>query len=435
MSTHIIHKQKVHLQTTISTDAFALQNRISSMLRNDVPGKLESLFNKISPNGEILRIDKLELNLGTVNAQNLEAEFSHKLIEQLSIALSELKNNNDETKYTEIEHKQSMIDTLIYFLHYGYMPWYQAAKNFSVWESEMLHSFSEKEWALLVEELKSNLSGNNYVVKRLAMQFTEAFLEKILFQLHNTLDKNRIQSFTERFFNDADPLKKAARKLFWQLAITVALGTRNENDFTIEFLKRMDGDTKESREMNSGEIKTVENKNKRKDGPGEEEFFAENCGIVILHPFLLMYFLELGLLEDNDFKNDEMRQRAVLLLHYLATGETQVAEFNLIVAKLLCAVDFDEPVPNYIELTEKEKEESASLLKSVTHHWEPLQRTSPDGLRASFLQREGKLKQRETGWLLQVEQKTIDMLLDRLPWGIGTIKLPWMKDTLNVEWC
>ena len=124
-----------------------------------------------------------------------------------------------------------------------------------------------------------------------------------------------------------------------------------------------------------------------------------------------------------------------MLLHYLATGETKVAEFNLLLAKLLCAVDFEEPIPNFIELTEKEKEESGNLLKSVTEHWAPLKNTSAEGLRNSFFEREGKLTQTETGWLLLVEQKTIDILLDKLPWGIGTIKLPWMKNTLNVEWC
>ena len=121
-------------------------------------------------------------------------------------------------------------------------------------------------------------------------------------------------------------------------------------------------------------------------------------------------------------------------MHYLASGETEVAEFNLILEKLLCAVDFDEPVPNHIELSEKEKEESDNLLRSVTEHWAPLRRTSLQGLRTSFFQREGKLFRAEAGWILKVEQKTIDILLDKLPWGIGTIKLPWMDTVLNVEW-
>ncbi|MEO7049779.1 MAG: contractile injection system tape measure protein [Ferruginibacter sp.] len=91
MPVHIIHKQKVKLQTNMSVDAFALQNRISNLLKNGMVNKLEALFNEVSPNGKIIRIDKLEIDLGTINKQNLETEFSQKLVEQLSDALSDFE--------------------------------------------------------------------------------------------------------------------------------------------------------------------------------------------------------------------------------------------------------------------------------------------------------------------------------------------------------
>ena len=37
-------------------------------------------------------------------------------------------------------------------------------------------------------------------------------------------------------------------------------------------------------------------------------------------------------------------------------------------------------------------------------------------------------------WLLPMERKAIDILLDQLPWGIGMIPLPWMPQMLHVEW-
>ncbi len=80
-------------------------------------------------------------------------------------------------------------------------------------------------------------------------------------------------------------------------------------------------------------------------------------------------------------------------------------------------------------------EESEALLQSVIRYWPPLKNTSVDGLRHSFLQREGKLEQKQNGWLLTVEQKTIDILLDKLPWGFSTVTLPWMKEMISVDWC
>ena len=60
---------------------------------------------------------------------------------------------------------------------------------------------------------------------------------------------------------------------------------------------------------------------------------------------------------------------------------------------------------------------------------------SIEGLRGTFLVRPGKLFRRDSGDdVLQVEGRSFDILLDRLPWGIGTIQLPWMKRILWVEW-
>ncbi len=429
MPNHIIHKQKVNVQTDISADAFTLQNRISNMFKNDLKNKLESLFDQISPNGKTLRIDKLELNLGTINKENLEAEFSKKLIEQLSVKLSNANNTTgEEIKFEEIEHKHSIIDVLTFFLQHGYMPWYSSVRNFAEWESEMLHSFSEREWILLIDVLKKSVSANQNIIQRLVMQFSESFLEKILLILHNDLNTNWQTIFLEKYKAEYTITKQPAPFFFWQQVIIAALTTANKNDFENVLSQRIT----EVKAPVADE--TVINKTKRKDALIGEEFFTDNSGIVILHPFLQMYFKELELLKENDFINIESQQRAVLLLHYLATGETDVAEFNLLLAKFLCAIDFEEPVPNFIELTEKEKEESANLIKSITEHWKPLSNTSAEGLQNSFFQREGKLVQTENGWLLKVEQKTIDILLNKLPWGIGTIKLPWMQHILNVEW-
>ena len=418
MNNHIVHTQNVQLQTNGFEDGFELQNRVSKILKNGVMDKLELLFNEVAPGESILRFDKLELNLGNVNKQNLELEFSRKLIEELSRVLLKLKNES-EGDFAQTSHQQSLLDEIIFFLNHGYMPCYHVAKTFAEWERELLKSLTKKEWDSIIKELKNNEDA----VKRSVMQFSTTFLETVLFELHTTLNKNKIESFLERFNKKFDVIKKNNHDLFWIKTIKVALDTISEDEFAIELLKTLESDEKPLQ------------KNKQQKDQAAVDFFIQNCGIVILHPFLLMYFIELELMDENKFKSDEQKQRAVLLLHYLATGETEMPEFNLILCKLLCDVDVEEPVPNFIELTERDIDESVNLLKAVTQHWQPLHNTSAEGLRSSFFKREGKLTQAENGWILKVEQKTIDILLDKLPWGIGTIKLPWMKTTLNVEWC
>ncbi|MGA2822669.1 MAG: contractile injection system tape measure protein [Bacteroidales bacterium] len=499
MTKHIIYKQKVNLRIPPESDAFSLQNRISHLLKNDLSGAIETLFDKISPNGNILRIDKLELNLGSLTESNLETDFTQKFIEQLSRALEKIKVDNTGTKAGEIRQEQSLLASLIYFLDHGHLPWYSTVKDFSVWEDEILQAFSAKEWKSLIAKFKKDVRINDYQIERLTLQFSDFFLQTVLFHIHDGLKKNWEPVYKDIHFILKEFIQyvpqQASRKqyLFWQQAITVALLTKNEKDFVFELLttilrelrlirvkkgkefvplwdgllqklKRIeqnilteevlnplqklaesiktatDVKPEESAEagaesVSESESDTKEKESKRKPGSDEDVLFTENCGIVILHPFLQMYFAELELLDKVHFKDETAKQHAVLLLHYLATGETTVAEMNLLLPKMLCALNFEEPVPNKIDLSVKEKEEYETLLKSVLGHWEPLHGTSIEGLRQTFLQREGKLTPTETGWKLRVEQKTVDILLDKLPWGYSTIKLPWMQDILNVEWC
>jgi hypothetical protein len=124
----------------------------------------------------------------------------------------------------------------------------------------------------------------------------------------------------------------------------------------------------------------------------------------------------------------------VHLLKFLATGQKKVPEYALVFEKILCGLPADMPVPLDVILTDEEIAESESLLKAVITHWNVLKNTSTDGLRESFIKRDGLLTRKENGWLLQVERKTLDVLLDSIPWGFSTISLVWTRDLIFVEW-
>ena len=164
----------------------------------------------------------------------------------------------------------------------------------------------------------------------------------------------------------------------------------------------------------------------------EEGIYVDNAGLVILHPFLQMFFENLGVAHAGALVEPD---RALHLLHFLCTGQTPAPEYELVLPKLLCNIPLEDPVASDIVLTDKEKDESMSLLTSAIRWWEALRNTSPDALRGTFLCRPGKLSVRGDGdWLLQVERQSYDILLDHLPWGISAVKLPWMERILWVEW-
>lgn len=165
-----------------------------------------------------------------------------------------------------------------------------------------------------------------------------------------------------------------------------------------------------------------------------EEIFTGYAGLVLLHPFIPAFFRRLQLIDDTKFISDNSQQKAVCLLHYLATGEIFADEYKLVIPKLLCAFPFSYTLEKDIEINGAEVSEAENLLQAVIEQWSVLKNTSAQGLREGFLQRGGKLYSKNESLYLQVETRTIDVLLNYLPWNLTIIKLPWMKDLLKVDW-
>jgi len=162
--------------------------------------------------------------------------------------------------------------------------------------------------------------------------------------------------------------------------------------------------------------------------------YGRHAGLVLLHPFLSTYFTRCGLWENGGFVSPEARQQAVFLLHFLATGEKEGPEYDLLFPKLLCGYGWEDPLPGRMEIPDTAFAEGDGLLQNVLLQWDKLKSTSASALREGFLQRTGKLIRRNDKLLLMLEISGIDILLEFLPWGLSIVKLPWLKDIIYVEW-
>jgi hypothetical protein len=163
---------------------------------------------------------------------------------------------------------------------------------------------------------------------------------------------------------------------------------------------------------------------------------VQNAGLVLLHPFLSRFFETTQVKEPGNPTLLAARlPRAAALLHTLATGDDDVHELHIDFIKVLLGLALDAPLPVAQGLlVASDHAEVEALLSAVIDHWRALGTTSIRGLRGSFLQRNGLVREDDQGIRLQVEAAPFDMLLGRLPWGISTIKLPWMKRLLFTEW-
>lgn len=170
------------------------------------------------------------------------------------------------------------------------------------------------------------------------------------------------------------------------------------------------------------------------DLPVGTEIAVYQAGLVLLHPFLPTYLQAVGLTRDRVFVDETAQAQALSLLAYLATGKNDAPEYDLVLPKLLCGWPLAQPVPRWETLPAEALAEGDHLLQTAIDHWGALGRVGPDSLREGFLQRHGKLRRHDHGWQLHVEPQTLDILLDRLPWGLSTVYFPWMEGMLTVYW-
>ncbi|UTW62257.1 hypothetical protein KFE98_20005 [bacterium SCSIO 12741] len=170
------------------------------------------------------------------------------------------------------------------------------------------------------------------------------------------------------------------------------------------------------------------------ESPLETASFIRNAGLVLLNPYLPQLFSRLEYLEGDKFKSKKTAYRAVHLLQYIVTGEEHPVEHHLLLNKYLCGLQAIKPIEDRVQLKKEEKEMADGLLQAIIQQWNALGSTSVDGLRQTFLQREGKIQEVDDFVRLQVETKAFDVLLDRLPWSYHQIKYSWMKRMLFTEW-
>lgn len=159
-----------------------------------------------------------------------------------------------------------------------------------------------------------------------------------------------------------------------------------------------------------------------------------HAGLVLAAPYFERLFSMLGYSNGTDFVDEAAQARAVHLLHWLATGKEEAPEPALLLPKFLCGIGAAVPVARCVALLPREREAVDGLLAAMVAHWKVLGSTSVSGLRETFLQREGRLVRDKESWRLDVATGPYDMLLDHLPWGYGTVKLPWMAEVLHVQW-
>lgn len=465
-----LHKQ---LERLTNTDAISkAQGLPSHAPGNRTAFRQQDQHIPFAPKSDDQELDAL--------AKNDLPGYSNQQLQQLNAAeRNQITSNRQQDRYTPVT--QRIEELVFYFLDQGQLPWYAS--------QEMRHLIAS-EWDQILLNLPQNTTNSlidffrknpNALLRFIGHTTTDTLSQLLSHWFAIELpQRNMLQAlcnYSEHFTNNAYVSKKIpwsalfqillrnqplplwmvrqheiqeliqflasdhikaclSQKDIWESIFTLT----DKNDMTasevIEFINKRCQNQAYSPE-NEQAYRKEKTGNRAPAGYKTEVLYVENAGIVLLNPFLPYLFQNLELTDGKTFLNEQAQEKAVHILQFIATGQEECMEYAMPLNKLLCGLPLDHPLERFVKPSEEDKQSCEVLIRAAIKQWTVLKNTSSVELQHSFLQREGKLAIRpDEQWGLQVERKSIDILLDKLPygWGYSVIQLPWMNNMLFVEW-
>ena len=467
-ATVIIRKQRVRLKTSDEQQAL----RMRQVINDDLQSQLESMFERVfEENGSseiYINIDKLSIDLGVLSESEVSESFIRsvepKLINELQKQLQHYMDHDEDDAHLGLNSiADQEFKALLRFLETGTFPWWysqQAQKT----PADILNTLKDEgieKLLLNVTSLQSPAAPDGFI-ERLFIHLEPSDHEPILQRLIDLLNNGRLKVNAEAILKNRTAIGAIfsldAKKVYQHLfAFLLQNNTREGDNFMVNFFQRII-----SKENISTESLREDKLSKHLDGleelitsfinnnelpgkvmsTGEKESFTEeaiyigNAGLLLLHPFLQALFSDSGLLneEAKSFVSEQSKQKAAVLLYYLQAGQPDYKEWEMPLNKILCGMHYQDVLPDSIVLTDLDKQNCNELLAAAISHWSALKGAGIEALRNTFLLRAGKMSMKESHWLMQVERTGADILLDRLPWGYSTIKLPWLEQLIITEW-
>jgi len=436
---HTIQRQKIEVYFDGLDNGVGMQDRIAEIFYLRIQPKMNLLFDDIADDKHLLSLDKLEIDCGVLSNKNWEDEWVDNTLRKLS---EELRTKHRMSLAGNPGINEEAEQMILFFIENGHLPWNSSIATLNEL-TELTERFTQIS-KLFESKLRSVFRANNDLIKRCVVTFSETFIDNVIGVLVN---KNSEQwLFIESFYLAHKTIRKS---MFAEAVLRTysVEGTKNgEENVLLHFISHMydlaDEITKKEIEQVSmekfhikpGALKENKASSDRKRKSNGDAIYLHNAGLVLLHPFLSHLFEMTGLTVKNEWKDDRSVSKAIRALHYLVNGDNEFAEFNYPLNKILCGLQPEDFISDEEDLSIEIKTSCDALLIETIGYWVQLKNTGIDGFREAFLRRKGKLSVSSNGWLLQPEQKPIDVLLTHLPWGIGIVKLPWMKELLYTEW-
>ena len=464
--THLINRLQFEFNCTDEDQAFNFRQNFATTFQGQIIDAADKICSNHVHEDEWINIEKLEIDLGTFSPAAFYSNFSLVFKSKFEKALiNKLSNISSSEKKESLGVSRTAL--LTYFLQAGSLPWWAGEQEINL--NEIILELIANQPATIISFLYRHQTNQNLWI-RIAFQLSDEVQTKLILSINELKAAEKlflkwIEQLNILSKHESVTQSSVAQNMIDDIVLKNApqiFQNANGENILLEILEKSIATISTHATLAITKI-FLENKSLFIENPSEatgstnenisnaldvrylttqtgdeelviEKYIVKHAGIILLSAFLKAFFTNLQLLNDKEWKNKDAQYKAVHLLKFLSTGKQEMFEYNLTLEKIMCGLAIEEPVPIDVLLEEYETNEAIQLLESVIEHWKALKNTSVNGLRESFLKRDGILTRNENGWLLQVERKTLDVLIDSIPWGYNTIAFSWSEDLIFVEW-
>lgn len=392
---HHIHRQSLILEAPGLDPKDGWYDRLARLHEFRIVPALEASLDG-ADDGTVRLIDRLEIEITVEGADRMEEAVSRQLKARLDRVLQ-------APPAPATDQRQTRFAQLLSYLRTGNLPWAAASpRDLRALFREWLADADHAQWTALFREWR---------------QRPTVFLGRC------TQVNANWEGEAWRILLNLLPEEPASRSL-------AAVPPGDPADWVPVLDRLFGGEAKPSGGPTPGHRQTDRETPSSEPAPYPPEpdppsWPVGNAGLVILHPYLRYLMDQVGCTDPG---------RAATLFHYLVYGNSDCGEWDLPLTKVLLGYhpsDFLLPAP-FLEASDQAAADE--LLAGVIGHWKALKNTGIHAFRDAFLLRPGALIRQAPGWRLTVEQRPQDLLLERLPWGIGLVRTTAMREVLHVDW-
>lgn len=495
---HLVNKLRFEVNCPNEDQAFGMRHNFAQTLQLQITSAIDKVCSQYVPGDEWIQIDTVEIDMGDLNQDGYDTVFEKKFLDRFEkeltakladIPAAERKNSIQQSMFDLLKHFLKT-GTLQWWADESEINLEEISKNVFTNSEKLMEQFFLQQvnnvtvWQRVAFQLGDD--AKKHVVKMLKpLETAKEIIDEMLTRLLGVISAvpgdqkitilkklqwqavkmdDLIIANAPAIFAAEDKqlqIKAAGAAVLLQLfasapadceLVKTALNKILERTNALQMVQnKKEDNSEETLSLVSGnEIEdqntylnvateltkhiTEITNNEEDNEPQPEKLMVKSAGIILLAPFLKPFFTRLQLIKDNDWVSREAQVKAVYMLKYLGNGVQLCPEYQLVLEKLLCGIPINQPLETAPEFTQAETDEAEDLLHSVLEHWQRLKNTSVNGLRESFFKRDGILTAKENNWQLQIERKTMDVLLDSVPWGFSTVSLPWNEYIIFTEW-